>query len=126
MDIRGLSRWLFPGKGISRNLPARLKPPLGFSIGALFVALVISLHLMSSATQDSSELGGMYSILLLINSLGSFLLLLLVGANVYWLFRQLKKRVAGSRLTVRMVFLFILLSLTPSVIVFYYSIENHH
>jgi nitrogen fixation/metabolism regulation signal transduction histidine kinase len=101
----------------------RLKPPLGLSLIALFVVLVISLHLMSSATQDSSALGGMYSKLLLINSLGSFLLLLLVGANIYWLLRQLKKRVAGSRLTARMAFLFILLALAPSSIVFYYSMQ---
>jgi len=101
----------------------RLKPPLGLSLIALFVVLVISLHLMSSATQDSSALGGMYSKLLLINSLGSFLLLLLVGVNIYWLLRQLKKRVAGSRLTARMTFLFILLALAPSSIVFYYSMQ---
>jgi nitrogen fixation/metabolism regulation signal transduction histidine kinase len=101
----------------------KLKPPLGFSIAVLFVALVASLHLMSSATQDSSQLGQMYSWLLLINSLGSVLLLGLVIANVYWLLRQLKKRVAGSKLTARMVFLFMLLSLAPASIVFYYSMQ---
>jgi len=101
----------------------RLKPPLGLTILVLFVAIVGSLHLMSSATQDSSQLGKMYSWLLLINSLGSVLLLGLVVANVYSLLRQLKKKVAGSRLTARMVFLFILLTLAPASIVFYYSMQ---
>ena len=89
----------------------KLKPPLGLSILVLFAAIVASLHLMSSATQDSSQLGEIYSWLLLINTLGSVLLLALVGANVYWLLRQLKKKAAGSQLTARMVFLFILLAL---------------
>ena len=101
----------------------RLKPPLGLSVLVLFAAILGSLHLMSSATQDSSKLGEMYSWLLLINSLGSILLLGLVGANVYWLLRQLKQKAAGSLLTARMVFLFILLTLAPASIVFYYSMQ---
>ena len=101
----------------------RLRPPLGLSIAILFAVLVLSLHLMSSATQDSSQLGKMYTWLLLINTLGSVLLLGLVGANGYWLLRQLKKRVAGSKLTARMVALFMLLSLAPAAIVFYYSMQ---
>jgi nitrogen fixation/metabolism regulation signal transduction histidine kinase len=101
----------------------KLRPPLGLSILVLFAAIVASLHLMSSATQDSSQLGEMYSWLLLINTLGSVVLLVLVGANVYWLLRQLKKRAAGSQLTARMVFLFILLALAPASIVFYYSMQ---
>lgn len=101
----------------------KLRPPLGFSILVLFAAIVGSLHLMSSATQDTSQLGQLYSSLLLINSLGSMLLLGLVGANVYWLLRQLKKKAAGSLLTARMVFLFIFLALAPASIVFYYSMQ---
>ncbi len=101
----------------------KLKPPISLSIMALFAVLVASLHLMSSATQDSSQLGEIYSTLLLINSLGSVMLLGLVVANVYWLLRQLKKRAAGSKLTARMVYLFIMLTLAPASIVFYYSMQ---
>ncbi len=101
----------------------RLTPPLSLSILVLFAAIVGSLHLMSSATQDSSQLGKLYSWLLLINSLGSILLLGLVVANIYWLLRQLRKKAAGSLLTARMAFLFILLALAPASIVFYYSMQ---
>ena len=101
----------------------RLKPPLSLSILVLFAAIVGSLHLMSSATQDSSRLGQLYSWLVLINTLGSALLLGLVGVNIYWLLRQLKQKAAGSVLTARMVFLFILLTLAPASIVFYYSMQ---
>lgn len=104
----------------------KLKPPFSLSILVLFGAIVLSLHLMSSATQDSSQLGKMYSWLLLINSLGMALLLGLVGANIYWLVRQLRRRAAGSRLTLRMVFLFALIALAPAAIVFYYSMQLLH
>ncbi len=101
----------------------RLRPPVSLTIIALFLGVLISLHLMSTATQDASELGKMYSWLVLINALGSVLLLGLVVANAYWLFKQLKKKAAGSALTTRMVFLFSLLSLAPASIVFYYSMQ---
>ena len=101
----------------------KIKPPLGLSILVLFAAIVASLYLMSSATQDSSQLGKMYSWLLLINTLGSFLLLGLVGANVYWLMRQINRKAAGSQLTARMVSLFTVLALAPASIVFYFSMQ---
>lgn len=100
-----------------------LKPPLTVSVVALFLAILASLHLMSSATQDASRLGEMYSSLVLINTLASLLLLSLVGINLYWLVRQLRKHAAGSNLTARMIFLFSLLALTPAAIVFYYSMQ---
>ncbi len=101
----------------------KLKPPLTPSIVVLFGAILLSLHLMSSATQDSSQLGRMYSWLLLVNTVGSALLLGLIVANLYSLLKQLRRRTAGSRLTARMVFVFVLLTLTPASIVFYYSMQ---
>jgi len=53
-------------------------------------------------------------------------LLGLVGANIYSLARQLKKREAGSRLTTRMVSLFVVLALAPAAIVFYFSMQFLH
>lgn len=100
-----------------------LKPPLGLSIGILFSGVLISLHLMSTATQDASQLGRMYSSLVLINILASILLLGLIVANVYWLFKQWRKKAAAATLTARMILLFSLLSLTPALIVFYYSMQ---
>jgi nitrogen fixation/metabolism regulation signal transduction histidine kinase len=81
---------------------------------------------MSTATQESSELNAIYSWLLLGNSLGSLTLFILIGINVYSLLRELKKREAGSRLTTRMVSLFVLLAIAPAVIVFYFSLQFLH
>ncbi|MGR9099481.1 MAG: ATP-binding protein [Gammaproteobacteria bacterium] len=101
----------------------KIKPPISVSVFVLFGMILLSLHLMSSATQESSQLSQMYSWLVLVNALGSVILLSLVGVNIYSLMRQLKKREAGSRLTTRMVMLFVLLSLAPASIVFYYSVQ---
>ncbi len=104
----------------------KIAPPVSISVLIVLGAILLSLHLMSSATQNPSVLGDMYAWLLLINVLASVLLLGLVIANVHSLVRQLKKREAGSHLTARMVFLFVLLSLAPASIVFYYSMQFLH
>ncbi len=82
--------------------------------------------MMSSAMQASSELSEVYSWLLLFNALGSVVLLVLVGANIYSLIQNTKRREAGSRLTTRMVSLFVVLALAPAVIVFYFSMQFLH
>ncbi len=104
----------------------RIKSPVSISVVVVFGLIMLSLHLMSTATQDASGLGEMYSWLFLINTLGSVLLLALVVANVHALVRQVRKRKAGARLTLRMVFLFVLLSMAPASIVFYYSTQFLH
>jgi nitrogen fixation/metabolism regulation signal transduction histidine kinase len=50
----------------------------------------------------------------------------LVVFNAYSLIRELKKKEAGSRLTTRMVSLFVLLALAPAAIVFYFSVQFLH
>lgn len=103
-----------------------LKLPANLSVSILSGFILLSLQLMSSATQESSQLGEMYSWLLLMNAVGSVVLLWLVGANIYTLARQLKKHEAGSRLTTRMVSLFVVLALAPAAIVFYFSMQFLH
>jgi nitrogen fixation/metabolism regulation signal transduction histidine kinase len=105
---------------------AKIKSPISALVIILLGLILLSLQLMSSATQESSELSQMYSWLLLINGLGSIVLQGLIGAHIYSLLRQLKKREAGSRLTRRMVLLFVLLSLAPAAIVFYFSMQFLH
>ncbi|MFI3184797.1 MAG: ATP-binding protein [Methylococcaceae bacterium] len=104
----------------------KIKPPISLSIVILFGVILLLLQLMSSATQESSQLSAMYSWLLLVNALGSVVLLGLVGVNIYSLARELKKREAGSKLTTRMVSLFVVLALAPAVIVFYFSMQFLH
>ncbi len=104
----------------------RLKIPFGFSIFILLSFIVLSLQLMSSAIQDTSQLSDNYTLLLLGNAVGTVVLLLLVGINIVSLVGRLRKREAGSRLTTRMVLLFIVLSLVPAGTVFYFSMKFLH
>ena len=104
----------------------KVKLPFSLFTLILFGLILLSLQLMSSATQESSELSALYSWLLLINGLGSVVLLSLVGVNIYTLIQHTKKREAGSRLTRRMVSLFVVLALSPAVIVFYFSMQFLH
>ncbi|MCK9606277.1 MAG: ATP-binding protein [Methylomonas sp.] len=105
---------------------SKIKLPASASILILFGFILLSLQLMSSSTQESSELSEMHSWLLVINTLGSITLLILVAVNAYSLVRELKKKEAGSRLTTRMVSLFVLLALAPAAIVFYFSVQFLH
>ncbi len=100
-----------------------IRLPISLFILTLFGLVLLSLQLMSSATQETSQLSDIYSLLLLVNTLGTAALLALVGINVYSLTRELKKKEAGSRLTIRMVSLFVLLALAPATIVFYFSVQ---
>ncbi len=104
----------------------KIKLPANLSVLALFGLVLLLLQLMSSATQEASELSGIYNWLLLINIIGSIALLVLVCANIYTLALQLKKHEAGSRLTIRMVSLFVVLALSPAAIVFYFSMQFLH
>ncbi len=104
----------------------KITPPVNFYVLILFGLILLSLQLMSSAMQESSQLSAMYSWLLLFNALGSVVLLVLVGANIFSLIQHTKRREAGSRLTTRMVSLFVVLALAPAVIVFYFSMQFLH
>ena len=104
----------------------RIKIPFSVSILFLLSFIVLSLQLMSSALQDTSTLGDLYSWLLLSNVIGTICLLALVGYNIFSLARRLKKREAGSRLTTNIVLLFIVLSLVPAGTVFYFSMKFLH
>ena len=89
----------------------------------LMVLMIGSLVLMSDATQDSEQFGRMYSTLLAINVSVMIMLLVLIGVNVQRLIRQYRAQVMGSRLTLRLVRIFVILSLVPVLIVYYFSLQ---
>jgi len=88
----------------------------------LSVLLLISLYLMSNATQNSEEFGRIFFALLFINIVALVILLVLIGTNLVRLIRQYRNRATGSRLTVRLVIMFIILALLPVSVVFYFSL----
>lgn len=90
---------------------------------ALFLLLLISLYLMSSATQNSAQFGQLYSFLLVLNVLELVALVGLITINLQRLRRQYREGVVGSRLTVRLVTIFVILSVVPVSLVYYFSVD---
>ena len=78
----------------------------------LAVLLLTTLTLMGDATEDSARFGELYSVLLILNALGLATLLALIVWNLVKLLAQVRRRVPGARLTVRMVTMFVVLAVT--------------
>jgi nitrogen fixation/metabolism regulation signal transduction histidine kinase len=89
----------------------------------LFALLLVSLTLMSDATHNSKRFGELYSWLLLINAMGLVVLGALVFSNIIWLISQQRKKAAGAKLTTRLVITFVVLSVVPVTIVYYFSLQ---
>lgn len=87
----------------------------------LLAVVLASLHLMSSAVQNAEQLSRLFVPLLVVSLVGLFVLVMLIGVNIGQLLVSFRRREAGSRLTLRMVVLFIVLSLVPVTVVYYYS-----
>ncbi|MFK5914615.1 MAG: ATP-binding protein [Woeseiaceae bacterium] len=92
-------------------------------IAVMVVLLLTSLYLMSIATHNSELFGRLYSVLLGINFLVAILLVSLIGKSVWQLIQQYRQGKTGSRLTVRLVIMFVILSTTPVSVVYYFSLD---
>ena len=89
----------------------------------LVVLILVSLHMMSSAVQRSEMLDEWFIPLLLFTVVGLVLLVLVVGWSLWQLLRDYRKQVAGSRLNLRLVLMFVVLSLAPVGVVYLYSLQ---
>ncbi len=94
--------------------------PLAVLSGLLLAALLM----MHAASQNSAVFGRVYSLLLVVNVLGIVLLLALILLNVYRLVEQYRARVLGTRLTIRLLILFVGLAVLPVTVVFFFSIQT--
>ena len=105
--------------------PYPVKPRLAVagSVGLLSLSLLGSLVLMSAAIQNSGRFGSLFSILLVTNLLGLVAFGVLIGINTRDLVSQLRKRVPGARLTLRMVVIFVALSVLPACTLFGFSMN---
>ncbi|MBA1147336.1 HAMP domain-containing protein [Ectothiorhodospiraceae bacterium WFHF3C12] len=105
-------------RGILRRIGR--EGPLRLALSAL---LLLSLVLLTLATENSAAFGQLYVWLLLFNGLGIALLVALIGANLWRLARQRSKGQVGSRLTVRLVLIFALLAVVPGTVVYLFSMQ---
>ena len=92
-------------------------------VAGLLVTLLVALHLMSSAVQNSAALARVFVPLLLFSLAGLASLLVLIGFNLARLVGAYRRDEPGTRLTARMVVLFVVLSLLPVGVVYGYSMQ---
>ena len=95
-------------------------------IVVLGLVLLGSTYFMSNATQDSESFGELYSVLLAINAVALIGLGVLIAWNLYHLLHQARERRPGAKLTLRMVIVFVVLSVTPVTVVYYFSLQFLH
>ncbi|MGE5153427.1 MAG: ATP-binding protein [Bdellovibrio bacteriovorus] len=91
-------------------------------VAALVVGLFVALVLMRDAVENSEELSRAFVPLLFMVLTGLLVLAVLVAVNVVKLVRRYRQQAAGSRLTLRIVALFVLISLLPVGVVYYFSL----
>ena len=96
------------------------------SIIALVLLLMVSLYTISDATSHSAFFGRYYNWLLFFNAVGLVVLLMLIVFNVYKLIVQYRLKTIGSHLTARMISVFVLLTIIPVSVVYYFSLSFLH
>ncbi len=97
-----------------------LNPVAVLTVSAFFLIAIFSL---SMSAQNVQGPGNWFTVLLLVNAIGIVVLLVFLLASFIRLVRQYRNRVLGSRLMVRFVFLFIILTIIPISVVFYFSAQ---
>jgi two-component system, NtrC family, nitrogen regulation sensor histidine kinase NtrY len=95
-----------------------------FVLVAIFGVLLwfAALLLFTRVTENSRDFSRSQEWILLINSIGIGVLVLLIFINFAQLIRDYRRHVPGSRLRARMVTLFVLLAVTPLVGVYIFSV----
>ncbi len=93
---------------------------------ALCALLLVSLYLLSAATQNTEVFGRLHPWLLFFNSICLAGLLGLIAWNLTRLVLQRRRDQPGSRITVRLVTMFVVLALVPVSVVYYFSVQFLH
>lgn len=91
-------------------------------LAIMFAALLCVILLMADATQNVSHFGRLHQWLLPINSLLLLIFIGLIAFNMGRLIKQVKRKAPGSKLTLRLLVLFVVLAIMPVLIVYTFSI----
>lgn len=93
------------------------------SIVGLFSLVLFSLYMMSDASQNSERFGRLYIGLLILNASILVALFIVINFQLIKLVLRAKERQTGSRLTLRVVLFFVVLSLIPAATVYIFSVQ---
>lgn len=94
-----------------------------FFMGMLFIVLIASLYVLGTMALRLDQFNRYYYWLLLGNVAALSFIAVLIGINGWRLIKEFRQRVAGSRLTVKLVILSVLLALVPVTLVYGFSIR---
>ncbi len=96
---------------------------------AIFIMLLVlffSLRMISSSSMDAEQFQQLYYLLLTVNLVILVMLVFLIARQAWRLLHQLRQHVAGARLTLRMVIIFVSLAVFPALVVYSFSIQFIH
>jgi len=113
------------GRNMGINLIKRLSSGTApyFSLALLLLLLAF---LLTAATQDSSRLNDLFILIFGVGIACLVLLTAILGRSLFRLFRDFKNKEEGSRLTIRLVSLFVLLILGSTTTVYGFSVHFLH
>ena len=83
----------------------------------------VLLYLLSHASANTAASGQHYTILLALNIALAVMLIVLIGIQLWRLYRQMRERVMGSRLTLRLLGAFALMAIIPGLVVYAVSVN---
>ena len=104
----------------SRIFRQALNPGTVLVVSAVLLITTISLSMTAQNAQSQSI---WFTAMLVVNIVGIIVLLVFLLASLTRLVRQYRKRVLGSRLMVRFVILFVILTVIPISVVYYFSAQ---
>jgi len=107
---------------VALNALERLRGLGALPVAALILGLFVVLVLMRDAVENSETLSRAFVPLLSVVLSGLGALAILVIVNIVKLVRRYRQQAAGSRLTGRILVLFVLISLLPVGVVYYFSL----
>jgi len=81
------------------------------------------LYLLSNASANTAASGEHYTLLVALNIALAVLLVLLIGVQLFSLYRNIRQRVMGSRFTLRLLGSFALMAIIPGLIVYLVSVN---
>jgi PAS domain S-box-containing protein len=104
-----------------------VSPTLKRTLVAILVLIgsglwVAALLLMAQTVQQSAHFSDLHPYIVGVNAAGLIVLLILIGGRLAQLVRDWRKRVVGSRMEARMVWMSATLAMVPLLLVFYFSV----
>jgi len=83
----------------------------------------VLLYLLSRASANTAASGNYYTVLLALNIALAVALIVLIGIQLWRLYQQMRQRVMGSRLTLRLLGAFALMAIIPGLVVYAVSVN---